>query len=108
MNNLAKIGAQLRDIWKQLGTSQRVSVISATLVLIVGLAAVGMWSSRADYSLLYGKLSDTESAKVIAALDDAKIPYKVGSGGSSIMVPADKVYLVRMQLAGKGIPRGDG
>ena len=45
---------------------------------------------------------------MIAALDDAKVPYKIGSGGGSILVPADKVYLMRMQLAGRGIPRGDG
>ncbi|HWI57554.1 MAG TPA: flagellar basal-body MS-ring/collar protein FliF, partial [Bacillota bacterium] len=61
-----------------------------------------------DYSLLYGRLSDGEAAKVIAALDDAKIPYRVSGGGGAIMVPADKVHVMRMQLAGKGIPRGDG
>jgi flagellar M-ring protein FliF len=44
---------------------------------------------------------------VIAALDDAKVTYKVGSGGA-IMVPSDKVYTMRMQLASKGIPQGDG
>jgi flagellar M-ring protein FliF len=106
--NLSKLGAQLRDIWLQLGAAQRVSVISATFVLLVGLGALAFWSSRTDYSLLYGRLSDSEAAKVISALDDAKVPYKVGAGGSSIMVAADKVHLVRMQLAGKGIPRGDG
>ena len=108
MNNLSKLGAQLVEIWKQLGVSQRVSVISATLVLVAGLGSLAFWSSRADYSLLYGKLSDTEASKVISALDDAKVPYKVGEGGGSILVPADKVYEMRMQLAGKGIPSGDG
>jgi len=105
---LTKLGAQLRDIWKQLGAAQRLSVVSATLVLVVGLGGLAFWSSRADYSLLYGRLSDAEAAKVIAALDDAKVPYKVGAGGSSILVPADKVHVMRMQLAGRGIPRGDG
>jgi flagellar M-ring protein FliF len=106
--NLSKLGAQLLEIWKQLGTGQRVSVLSATLVVVGGLVALACWSSRTEYSLLYGKLSDTESSKVIAALDDAKVPYKVGAGGSSILVPTDKVYLLRMQLAGRGIPQGDG
>ena len=108
MNNLSKLAKQLADIWKQLGTNQRVSVIVATVGLIGGLAAVGFWSSRGDYSLLYGKLSDTESAKVVQALDDAKVPYRITGGGSTILVPADKVHLMRMQLAAKGIPRADG
>jgi flagellar M-ring protein FliF len=42
----------------------------------------------------------------VAALDESKIPYQVRGG--SIYVPSDKVYQVRMQMAGKGIPRGEG
>ena len=104
--NLSKLGAQLKAIWSQLGAGQRLTVAASTLVLAAGLAAIAFWSSHGDYGLLYGRLSDTEAAKVIAALDDAKVPYKATSG--SIMVPADKVYQMRMQLAGRGIPQGDG
>ncbi|MFO1476575.1 MAG: flagellar basal-body MS-ring/collar protein FliF [Verrucomicrobiota bacterium] len=106
--NLSKLAAQLRDIWSQLGASQRLSILSATVVLAGGLVALALWSSHTEFSLLYGRLSESESAKVISALDDAKVPYKIGSGGGSILVPSDKVYLLRMQLAGRGIPRGDG
>jgi len=105
--NLSKLLKQLGDIWGQLGASQRVSVFAATFVLVAGLVAATLWSSRADYGLLYGGLSDTESAKVVAALDEAKVPYK-GGGGGAIMVPQDKIYTMRMQLASKGIPQGDG
>jgi flagellar M-ring protein FliF len=107
-NNFSKLGKQLLEIWSQLGASQRVSVLAATFVLIAGLGTVTFWSSHKDYALLYGGLSDAESSKVVAALDDAKVPYKVGSGGA-ISIPSDKVYAMRMQLAGKGIPQsGDG
>jgi len=105
--NLAKLFAQLRAIWNQLGPSQRFSAAAATLVLAAGIAALAVWSSRTDYGLLYGGLSDSEAAKVIAALDDAKVPYQVGASGS-ILVPRDKVYTMRMQLAGRGIPQGEG
>jgi flagellar M-ring protein FliF len=107
-NNLSQLGQQLAGIWRQLGLNQRISVIMATGLVVFGLAGLAFWSSRADYSLLYGRLDETEASKVIAALDEAKVPYKVGRGGSSIMVPADKVYAVRMQMASKGIPRGEG
>src|SRR5215475_15724358 len=96
--NLSKLLAQLGAIWSHLGASQRVSVAAATFVLISGLTALCFWSSRADYGLLYGGLSDSEAAKVIAALDDAKVPYKTGNG--SVYVPADKIYTLRMELAG--------
>lgn len=103
-NNLSKLGKQLLDIWGQLGASQRISVLAATFVLIVGLGAITFWSSQKSFGLLYGGLSDAESAKVVAALDDAKVPYKIGSGGS-ISVPTDKVHALRMQLASKGVPQ---
>jgi flagellar M-ring protein FliF len=103
----SQLGRQLAAVWKQLGINQRVSVLFAAVAVIGGLVILSLWSSRSDYGLLYGKLDDGEAAKVVAALDDAKVPYRTGGSGS-IYVPADKVHLMRMQLASKGIPKGDG
>ena len=106
--NLSQFAKQLAAIWQQLGLNQRISVLMATITLVVGLGALAFWSSRPDYALLYGKLDEGEAAKVIAALDESKVPYQIGRGGGSILVPSDKVYQLRMQMAGKGIPRGEG
>jgi flagellar M-ring protein FliF len=106
--NFTQLLQQLAGIWKQLGLNQRISLILTTVAVLAGLAGVGMWSSRTEYALLYGKLDEGEASKVIAALDESKVPYQISRGGGAIMVPADKVYQMRMQLAGKGIPRGDG
>jgi flagellar M-ring protein FliF len=105
---LGQLGQQLLAIWKQLGLNQRISLALAALVVFLGLGSLVFWSSRPDFALLYGRLDDAEAAKVVAALDEAKIGYKVNRSGGAISVPADKVHLVRMQLAAKGIPRGEG
>ena len=105
--SLSNLGQQLLGIWRQLGLNQRISVVMATAMVVLGLTGLAYWSSRGDYSLLYGKLDDSEASKVVAALDEAKIPYRV-RGSGNILVPADKVYQVRMQMAGKGIPQGEG
>jgi flagellar M-ring protein FliF len=105
-NSVLQLAAQLKTIWKELGVNQRVSVALASALVIGGLASLIYFSSRTEYALLYGKLEGSEAAKVTAALDDAKVPYKVN--GTSILVPSEKVHAMRMQLAGKGIPRGDG
>src|SRR5687767_12206051 len=107
-NGLSQIGSQLQNIWKQLGGGQRLTIVTAALAVVVGLSALVFWSGRPDYALLYGKLDDAEAAKVVAALDDAKVPYQVNRSGGSISVPSDKVHMMRMQLASKGIPRGEG
>src|SRR5689334_12119464 len=106
--NLRQLFRQLVETWKQLGLNQRVSLVLGAGVVLAGLIGLTIWSSRPDYVLLYGKLDDAEAAKVMAALDDAKISYQTGRGGASILVPSDKVYQVRAQLAAKGIPRGEG
>jgi flagellar M-ring protein FliF len=106
--NISQVVQQLAAIWKQLGLNQRISIVMATLVTVAGLAGLAVWSSHADYALLYGKLDETESAKVVAALEESKVPYKVNQSGGSILVPADRVYQLRMQMASKGIPQGQG
>jgi flagellar M-ring protein FliF len=104
---LTQLGRQLAAAWRQLGLNQRISVALAGMMVLGGLIALGLWSGRTSYGLLYGKLDEAEAAKVISALEDMKVPYQA-RGGGSILVPADKVPKVRMQLAGRGIPRGEG
>jgi flagellar M-ring protein FliF len=104
--NLTQLGQHLLAIWKQLGLNQRITIVMATTIVFIGLGTMAFWSSRPDFALLYGKLDDGEASKIVAALDESKIPYQVRGG--SIYVPSDKVYQVRMQMAGKGIPRGEG
>ena len=105
---LKKLFAQLAAIWRELGLNQRISVVLGAVIVLVALGSLAFWSSRVDYALLFGKLDDTEAAKVIAYLDESKIPYQTSQGGGSIAVPRDKVYSVRAQLALRGVPRGEG
>jgi flagellar M-ring protein FliF len=105
ITNLTQLGLQLREIWRQLGLNQRLSVAAAAVFVLGGLLGLAFWTSRPDFALLYGRLDDAEAAKVIAAIDEAKVPKEV-RGAGSIYVPADKVHALRMQMAARGIPRG--
>ncbi|MET0261618.1 MAG: flagellar basal-body MS-ring/collar protein FliF [Rariglobus sp.] len=98
----------LLGLWGQLGLNQRVSLVVAALVVAVGLAGVVMWSHQPDYQLLYGKLSEKDSSQIIAQLQTQNIPLKLANGGHTIYVPADQVHRLRMDLAGKGVPSGEG
>lgn len=104
-NTFQELWQQLGAVWKEIGINQRISIVLAGLVVLLGLTGVAVWSSREDYAVLFGNLAEAEASKVINALDEAKVPYKV-RGGGSISVPADKVHSLRIQLAGKGIPGG--
>lgn len=101
---MEKVGQQLKAIWDDLGLNQRVSLGLSALAVIVGMAALVVWSSRADFRLLYGGLDDSEVSKVVAELGAVGIPNQLGPDGRSVMVPADQVHSARVQLATKGLP----
>lgn len=105
MKNFAQ---SLLDLWKQLGLNQRVSLIVAALAVIGGLVGVVLWSQRPDMQLLYARMGEKDAAAVISYLQSQNIPHQVSAGGTTVMVPSDKVYKLRMDLAGKGLPSGDG
>ena len=105
MKNFAQ---SLVALWRELGINQRASLIVAAIAVIGGLVAVSVWSRRPDYQLLYAKLGDKDSGAVISYLETQNIPHQITAGGSAVMVPSDQVYKIRMDLASKGLPSGDG
>lgn len=98
----------LLDLWKQLGLNQRVSLVVAAVAVAGGLAGVMLWSQRPDYQLLYARLGEKDAAAVISHLQTQNIPHQVTAGGTAVQVPTNMVHKLRMDLAGKGIPSGDG
>lgn len=105
---MKKFLQSLLELWKQLGLNQRVSLAIAALVVVAGLVAVVLWSQRPDYQLLYARLSEKDAASIIGQLQTQNIPHVVTAGGTAVQVPADQVYKLRMDLAAKGLPSGDG
>ncbi|CAM2827875.1 flagellar basal-body MS-ring/collar protein FliF [Rariglobus hedericola] len=98
----------LLGLWTQLGINQRVTLVVAAAAVVAGLIGVVLWSHQPDYQLLYGKLSEKDSSQIIAQLQAQNIPHKIANGGNTIYVPADRVHRLRMDLAGKGVPSGEG
>jgi flagellar M-ring protein FliF len=99
---------QFSRLWGQFGAPQRITLGLGIVGVVVAMTALVMWSRQPDFKLLYGRLGEKDAADVVAALEAQGIKYQIGGGGNSIYVPADKVYRVRMDLAAKGVPGGEG
>jgi flagellar M-ring protein FliF len=100
--------SSLLGLWRQLGLNQRVSLVVATLAVAGGLIAVVLWSRRPELQLLYANLGEKDAAAIISQLETQNITHEVSAGGTAVRVPADQVYKLRMDLAAKGLPGGDG
>jgi len=80
-------------------------LVVAAMVITAGILLVA-WLQKADYQLLYANLSEEDAGAILQKLAEMKVPYATTAGG--ISVPADKVYELRLQLAGQGLPQGGG
>jgi len=83
------------------------------LMLLVLLAAViggvvlmTSWAKTPEYGVLFSNMDQEDVQLVIGKLKEKKVDCK--AAGSAVMVPEDKVYDLRMELAGEGVPRGGG
>jgi len=95
------------DAWRQMGLVQRVMVISVLLACVgAGWLLIG-WARQPHMALLYSGLDPKDASEVVSKIQDADVPYDLKDGGTSIYVPAGKVYALRLELAGEGLPAGD-
>jgi len=78
-------------------------VITAGVLLLGSLAYSNI--TRPDMALLYGNLSASDTSKIVAQLEGQGIAYELGTGGTSVLVPASSVDSARVSLAGQGLPK---
>jgi flagellar M-ring protein FliF len=86
---------------------QKKAAIGLLLLLVTG-GFFGMFivGSKMEFQPLFGKLSSDDAATIVDKLREQRVPFKIEGGGSMILVPADKVYDIRLSLAGLGLPKG--
>ena len=89
----------------QMRGNPRAPLIFAVALLVAVVAALVLWSRAPDYKVLYSNLSDRDGGSIIAALQQANIPYKFSDVGGAILVPADQVHEMRLRLAAQGLPK---
>ena len=85
------------------------------VILLVGIAAavaagvaLVIWSQSPNFVPLYTGLTDRDIGEVVAVMDSSDVPYRLDPSSGGVMVPADRKYDVRMQMASAGLPRGTG
>lgn len=92
----------LQNVWAGLSAQRRVFVILATLAVFAAVMVLARGAGSRDMSLLFGGLEAQTSGEVITALDQRGVQYEVR--GSGIYVPTGQRDILRMSLAGEGLP----
>lgn len=96
----------IKEQLKAIPVKKKLILVAVFALVITSLILFFTWVQRADYQILYSNLAEEDSASIIQKLKELKVPYKISSG--AVMVPSDKVYDIRLQLASQGLPQGGG
>jgi flagellar M-ring protein FliF len=85
-------------------------LVMAALLLVVAIVG-GMfflsWVTKPSYSVLSSGLSATDAASMTSKLSSDGVKYKLSAGGTTIMVPSNKLDSERIALAAAGLPKGN-
>ncbi len=97
---------QIKRLVLDMDRRQQLIAGGVVLFVIAGFVALVMFTNSTDYATLYSDLEQADAADIVKWLQEEKIPYKIVHGGTAIQVPADRVYDIRLALAGAGLPKG--
>lgn len=96
---------QFKVLIVNLSIKQRISIGVAAVAVIGGLLLLSNWNRERDFKPLYSNLSQEDAAAVLAKVRESATDFRLGEGGSSVLVPSGKVAETRLQLASAGIPK---
>ncbi|KVA18707.1 flagellar basal-body MS-ring/collar protein FliF [Burkholderia ubonensis] len=102
---LGGFAERIPGIARMRGNPKLPFIIAAAFAVAVIVALV-LWTRAPDYRVLYSNLSDRDGGAIIAALQQANVPYKFADAGGAILVPANQVHETRLKLAALGLPKG--
>ncbi|HBT47692.1 MAG TPA: flagellar M-ring protein FliF [Peptococcaceae bacterium] len=92
--------------WNSLTPARRSALV---VVILASLVAGTLWLSwflRPKFAPLFTGLEQQDAAAVVARLKEMNIPFRLADGGTTVLVPQDRVYETRLDLAGAGVLGG--
>ncbi|MEQ1885055.1 MAG: flagellar basal-body MS-ring/collar protein FliF [Bryobacteraceae bacterium] len=96
---------QLRKLFESLSWKQRIWLLAAALAVAGGLSWFSHWNQERDFKPLYSNLAPEDASALVTKLKEGGIEYRLGEGGSTILVPSARVSEARLSLAGQGLPK---
>ncbi|MGE8603207.1 flagellar basal-body MS-ring/collar protein FliF, partial [Bordetella trematum] len=109
MNQQATLSSSLLarfPVLEKLRTLPKPVLMGAAAAVVAVIVALALWGREPDYKVLFSNLEDRDGGAIVSALGQMNVPYRFSDNGGAILVPANRVYDARMQLAAQGLPRG--
>src|SRR5205809_3469 len=105
---LRELSAQLVDFFRAQPPARRLVLATTAVGSLVAVLALAWWVQRPLYRPLFTNLAAEDASAIVEALRAAKGPFRLEDGGRAILVPAERLYELRLALASHGLPAGGG
>ncbi|HON73134.1 MAG TPA: flagellar M-ring protein FliF, partial [bacterium] len=106
--NYRDILGSVRNFWAGLSSRLKVLIIAGGVGVVIFLVFFVSFESRVNYEVLFSNLSPQDASAITSKLKEMGEEYRLSEGGTTILVPEDKVYELRLSLAGQNLPTGGG
>ncbi len=109
------MGERLQQLWSQLAgffmaqpPARRFGIAAAGVASMAIVLGAAWWVQQPLYRPLFTNLGQGDASAIVEALKAEKVPFQIEDGGRAVLVPAERLYELRLSLAGKGLPEGGG
>src|SRR3712207_2098550 len=99
---------KIKRWWKDATPVARALLVTGALAVVGSAALLGSIGPTIDYAPLFSRLTTEDAAAIVQDLRDEKVPYQLADGGTAVLVPKERIYELRLDLAARGLPRGGG
>jgi flagellar M-ring protein FliF len=101
-----QILSQLRNLFKSLSVGKRIALLILAVGSIAGFVFLMNWAGKPEFHPLYSNLDANDAGIILNRLKEQKISYRLSASGSTILIPQERIYETRMELASQGLPQG--
>ncbi len=103
-----KITDALNQFLTSPAKGRNLSIAAILLLSVIGFGSLIFWNSRPDYQVLFSNLSQEDAGEMVNKLKERKVPFQLTNNGTTLLVPREQVYEVRLSFATEGLPKGGG
>jgi flagellar M-ring protein FliF len=105
MAGFADLGNQFKALYSNFTIGQKVSIVIMIILLAVIFGILMFWAGRPEYHVLYSRLAPEDAQSVVSTIE-GKTKYQLKDNGTTVLVPKESIYKLRLDLASKGLPKG--
>jgi flagellar M-ring protein FliF len=105
--------AAVKQLWERafaqfrtFTVAQRIGMVGAAVAVVVGVLLFSRWSGTPDMAALYTDLAPTDAAAITERLSSKGVGYELADQGTTVKVPRDQLYDLRLEMSASGIPSG--